>query len=269
MDRVGVFDSGVGGLSVVREIMAQLPASRSSIWPTRRTRPTASARWTRSARCRKASRGSCSLRAPGVIVIACNTASAAALHGLRAQVPRRAVRRHGAGGEARRRAHPHRPRGGHGDAPRPSRVSCSPACCDRFGADVAVHTQICPELVPLVEAGELDTERARAAVRSYVGAAAGGRDRRVGAGLHALPVPAPPDRGSGGPGRGHHRPGARGRPPGGRVLAQHGWLAPPSTPPDRTFFTTGDAGRFAAALYALLGHPYTAKQAAWMPGGLQ
>ena len=30
-----------------------------------------------------------------------------------------------------------------------------------------------------------------------------------------------------------------------------------------------DAGRFAAALYALLGHPYTAKQAAWMPGGLQ
>ena len=27
---------------------------------------------------------------------------------------------------------------------------------DRFGKEVTVHTQVCPELVPLVEAGELD-----------------------------------------------------------------------------------------------------------------
>ena len=45
---------------------------------------------------------------------------------------------------------------------------------DRYAGHVAIHTQICPELVPLVEAGELDSPRARQRGAGVPGAAAGG-----------------------------------------------------------------------------------------------
>ena len=51
---------------------------------------------------------------------------------------------------------------------RPSRASCSPACWTATPSDVIVHTQICPELVPLVEAGELNSPPTRDAVTAYL-----------------------------------------------------------------------------------------------------
>jgi glutamate racemase len=54
-----------------------------------------------------------------------------------------------------------------------------------------------------------------------------------------------------------------------RVLANNTWLTTGPGAAEHAFFTTGDAGRFAAALSELLRFPYTARQATWRAGSLQ
>ncbi len=79
---IGVFDSGLGGLTVWREVRRALPASRSSTWVTVRTAPTGRPR--RGGR-RLADEAVAFLVAQGckLVVVACNTATAAAIDFLR------------------------------------------------------------------------------------------------------------------------------------------------------------------------------------------
>lgn len=85
--RIGVFDSGVGGLSVLREIRAQIPAAHLLYFADQAhvpygLRPLEEVR----AFAEEITRFLLAQGAQG-IVVACNTASAAALHCLRAQFP--------------------------------------------------------------------------------------------------------------------------------------------------------------------------------------
>ncbi len=85
--RIGVFDSGVGGLSVLREIRAQIPAAHLLYFADQAhvpygPRPLEEVR----AFAEEITRFLLAQGAQG-IVVACNTASAAALHSLRAQFP--------------------------------------------------------------------------------------------------------------------------------------------------------------------------------------
>jgi glutamate racemase len=163
---IGLFDSGLGGLSVARAVRAVLPAHDllyladsahcpyGPLPPERvRERASACARW---------------LVAQGaaVVVVACNTATSAAVETLRAELPVPVV-----GMEPGIKPAVAATRGG-----RVAVLATSgtlgggrfASLVERFAGGVEVRTVACPELVRLVEAGVLDGPGARAAVDHYV-----------------------------------------------------------------------------------------------------
>jgi glutamate racemase len=95
---------------------------------------------------------------------------------------------------------------------------------DRYAADVTVHTQVCARLVPLVEAGELDTPLARAAVEEYLAPlVAAGVDELV-LGCTHYPFLQPLIEEVIGPDVEVIDPAAAVARQAGRVLAQAGWM---------------------------------------------
>ncbi len=164
---VALFDSGVGGLSVWREVVRLLPAEQTLYLADQAhlpygPRPLEEVR-------RYAEEITRFLLAQGakVIVVACNTASGAALHHLRMTFP-------------------HVPFVGMEPAVKPAAertrtgaigVIATPATfqgdlfrrlVERFAADVRLHTQVCPGLVEAVERGEADALRTEALLRRYL-----------------------------------------------------------------------------------------------------
>lgn len=164
---IGVFDSGVGGLSVLREIRARLPnetlfyLADSGHVPYGEKSP----EFIR-ARCRSIAAFLLE-RGAKALVLACNTATAAGIAELR-------------------ELYPHLPLVGMEPAVKPAaRATRSgvvgvlattgtlksakfAALLDRFASDVRVVTQPCPGLVECVEAGELDTPQTRALLERFV-----------------------------------------------------------------------------------------------------
>jgi len=163
---IGVFDSGVGGLSVLAEIRSQLPhedllyVADSAHVPYGaktadqiRSRSLALARFLLGQRAK-------------ALVIACNTATAAAAGLLRetfatpvvamepAVKPAAAATRNGVVGVLATVG--------------TLRSAQFAALLDRFGGGIEVVTQPCPGLPEQVEAGELDTFRTRALVERYL-----------------------------------------------------------------------------------------------------
>jgi len=163
---IGIFDSGLGGLSVLREVRAQLPLhdliyvadtaycpygprSRDEV----RARALAIGRWLRARGCQ-------------VILVACNTASSAALDLLRQSLPLPIV-----GMEPGLKPA--------AQATRSGRVgvlaTCGTLAGDRFATllqryshGIQVLTQPCPGLVERVEAGQLSGPETLAMVQSYL-----------------------------------------------------------------------------------------------------
>lgn len=167
MTTIGVFDSGVGGLSVLRHLRAQAPTAQliyfaDSIHVPYGPRPMAQVR----AFSEEITRF---LLAQGAeaIVVACNTASAAALKPLRLTFP-------------------NVPFVGMEPAVKPAAEStrtgvvgvlATPATfqgelfnsvVERFAQDVIVLQQICPGLVEQIETGELDTPKTETMLRAWV-----------------------------------------------------------------------------------------------------
>lgn len=264
---VGVFDSGVGGLSVVAELMAQLPAQPLIYLADQVNAPYGQ----RSLEeIRALSHGITRFlldQGADVVVIACNTASAAALHWLRGQYPGVPF----VGMEPAVKPAAQRTRSRHVGvmATRATfQGELFASLINRYAADITVHPQVCPELVPLVEAGELATDRARAAVEAYVRPLiAAGVDELV-LGCTHYPFLRPLIEEAAGPGVEIIDPAPAVARQVGRVLAQHDELG--SAAGTRyEFYTTGDPAAFARALRELLRLNHPAKQATWTPGGLQ
>ena len=161
---IGVLDSGVGGLSILREIRAQLPAEpllyvadQGHVPYGPRTIDEVRAFTTAIARYLIEQRAK-------VIVVACNTASAAALHPLRARFPTI-------------------PFVGMEPAVKPAARDTQSgvigviatettfqgelfaSVVGRFAQGVQVETLVCPEFVLLAESGETHTPRAREVIR--------------------------------------------------------------------------------------------------------
>ena len=162
---IGLFDSGVGGLSIWREIVRQLPYEDTVYIADQAHVPYGSRQL---AEVRAFSEGIVQflLRSGAkVVVVACNTASAAALHYLRARFP-------------------DVPFVGMEPAVKPAvehtrtqvvGVLATPATfhgklfvtlVDRYGGDVRVLTQTCPGLVEAVETGALDGAATEALLRA-------------------------------------------------------------------------------------------------------
>lgn len=264
---IGVFDSGVGGLSVVREIMAQLPAQRLVYLADQIHAPYGQ----RSlAEIRALSEGITRFlltQGAQLIVVACNTASAAALYWLRAQLPETPF----VGMEPAVKPATSRTRTGHVGVIATAATfqgELFASLLDRYANNVTVHTQVCPALVPLVEAGELDSDRARAAVREYLAPLlVAGIDELV-LGCTHYPFLRPLIEGVIGPGVEIIDPAPAVARQAARVLAQRGWLAEDAGRVAHRFYTTGAPARLQAALYDLLGVKARVQRATWGALGL-
>ncbi len=265
---IGVFDSGVGGLSVVAELLRQCPGQplvylADQAHAPYGERPLAEIRTLTEGITRF-------LLAEGarLVVIACNTASAAALHSLRRQFPGTPF----VGMEPAVKPAVQRTRSGHVGVIATAATfqgELFASLLDRYAGDVAVHTQVCARLVPMIEAGELGGERTRQALRSYLDPLlAQGIDELV-LGCTHYPFLRPLIEELAGPGVEIIDPAPAVARQTCRVLAQHGWNAceQPVHHKDHIFYTSGDPVRFGAALAGLLGLQAAARPARWLPDG--
>lgn len=247
---IGVFDSGVGGLSIVRELRAQLPAEDLIFVADQAHVPygprsideardftVRCARWLIAQQVK-------------LIVVACNTASAAALYPLRELFPdlpfvgmepavKPAARdtRTGVIGVIATKA--------------TFQGELFASVVGRFAQGVRVETRACPEFVRLAEAGDTHTPRARAAVHDCLAPlVAAGIDQLV-LGCTHFPFLADAIRDEIGPGVTLVDPSAAVARQVGRVLDQRGLRNP--GPGRVTYYTSGDPAVFRQTMGALLG----------------
>jgi len=200
-------------------------------------------------------------------VIACNTASAAALRSLRDRFPEVPF----VGMEPAIKPAAERTRAGHvgviaTEATFQGELFAS--LMDRFAAGTTVHTQACPALVPLVEAGELGSERTRAAIQNYLAPLlAAGIDELVlgcthypflrplieqvvGAGVEIVdPAPAVARQAI-------------------RVVTARGGLAAGAQAAAHRFYTSASPDRFQSALGNLIGLDAEVRRAVWNKRGV-
>ncbi|MGK9064825.1 glutamate racemase [Stutzerimonas chloritidismutans] len=164
---VGVFDSGVGGLSVLREIRVRLPhesllyVADSGHVPYGEKSPD----FIRE-RCR-AIADFLLERDVKALVLACNTATAAGISDLRERYPGLTV----VGMEPAVKPAAQATRSGVVGVLATTGTLKSAkfaALLDRFASDIRVVTQPCPGLVECIEAGELDTPATRALLAGFV-----------------------------------------------------------------------------------------------------
>jgi glutamate racemase len=164
---IGVFDSGVGGLTVWREIVRQLPAE-STLYVADQGRAPYGPRPLEQVRdyAKEITRYLLK-RDAKMIVVACNTASGAALHHLRVTFPKVPF----VGMEpAVKPAAEHTQTGVVGVIATPATFQGDlfNELAERFGGQVRLETQTCPGLVEAVEAGALESPETEVLLRSYL-----------------------------------------------------------------------------------------------------
>lgn len=250
---IGVFDSGVGGLSVLRQIRALLPGEdllyvadsghapyghRPSHAIEERSLAIADFLLSQNAK---------------ALVVACNTATAAAIHVLReryhlpvlgiepAVKPAVSATRSGVIGVLAT----------HGTLKSPRFAGL----VERFGAQARVLVQACPGLVEKVEAGELESEETRQLLEHYVRPLLdGGADTLV-LGCTHYPFLAPLLTELAGPDVAVVEPGAAVARHLAHRLNEAGLLRPSQEGGTERFWTSGDLGQFNGLLPRLWPHP--------------
>ena len=256
---IGVFDSGVGGLSVLREIWAQLPSEDTVYFAD-------------AAHCPYGARSADEIRelsvniadfliqrGAEVIVVACNTASAAALRHLRERFSVPIVGMEPAVKPAAERTHTGKV--GVIATQVTFQGELFARLVERFATGVDVLTQACPGLVEQVETGRLDDPETDHLLRLYL-------QPMVEAGIDSLAL-----------GCTHYPflreairhivgteveiidPAPAVARQTARVMARNGLLRISHKPARHLFFTSGDPAAFAAAAGRLLGVPVRTEQA--------
>ena len=164
---IGIFDSGLGGLSVWREIIHQLPHERTLYLADQAHVPYGSRQL---AEVQELSEGVTRFllnHGAKVVVVACNTASAAALHYLRRTFPQVLfVGMEPAIKPAVERTHT----GVVGVLATQATFQGElfASLLERYAVNVQVLTKVCPGLVEAVETGALDTPETEALLRQYL-----------------------------------------------------------------------------------------------------
>lgn len=266
---IGIFDSGVGGLSVWREVVRELPGEDTCYVADQANVPYGS-RPLEEVRtfAAEATRFLLSEGAE-IIVVACNTASAAALYYLRETFS-------------------HVPFVGMEPAVKPATqnthtgvvgVIATPATfqgelfaslLERFATDTRVLTQICPGLVEAVEAWELDTPGTIALLEEYLHPLlAAGADQLV-LGCTHYPFLRPTIERLAGPEVTVIDPAPAVARQVRRVLARNGWERAPVSPPGHhVFYTTGSLAPFAAIVTRVAGELGDVRRAWWRQGKIE
>lgn len=251
---IAVFDSGVGGLSVWREIVRQLP-NEATLYVADQAHIPYGPRPLEEIR-RYAEGITRFVLAQGakLVVVACNTASGAALTHLRQMFPDVPF----VGMEpAVKPAVEHTQRGIVG-------VIATPATFQgelfrrlvaRYAGSVQVLTQTCPGLVERVEAGELNTPDTRAALEGFLRPMVeAGIDQLV-LGCTHYPFLSDAIAEVVGPAVTLIDPAPAVARQVGRVLEARGERAPDASVSHHHFYTTGDAQALAEQAQRLVGYP--------------
>jgi glutamate racemase len=165
---IGVFDSGIGGLTVVQALRRALPASERLLYLGDTARVPYG---TRSAETvvRYALEGARFLAGRGIkaLVVACNTMSAVALQALKDALPMPIVGVIGPGAEAACRATRRQAIGVIGTAAT-IRSGAYPRAIAHHLPQARVVSRACPLFVPLAEEGWVDNDVARATAAAYL-----------------------------------------------------------------------------------------------------
>jgi glutamate racemase len=263
MTCIGVFDSGVGGLSVWREIDKALPGA-DTIYVADGAhipygpRPLAEIRGFSTGISRFLVERGCT-----TIVVACNTASAAALSALRAAMPATvfvgmepavkpaaAATRHGVVGVLATQA--------------TFQGELFATTVERFAADVRLVRQVCPGLVERIEAGDVDGPETQSLLRAYLQPCLdAGADTIVLACTHYAFV-RPSIESIAGSSVEVIDPAAA----IARQVARTSGAAIPATGGHASFFTTGDHDDFERVAQRLLGRHIRAHRLVWDREGL-
>jgi glutamate racemase len=264
---IGVFDSGVGGLSVWREIVRALP-HEDTIYFADQVHVPYGPRSESEIRhfCDGISRYLLD-RGCKAIVVACNTASAASLKHLRDSLP-------------------HVPTIGMEPAVKPAAattksgvvgIMATPATfqgrlfkatAGRYASGIRLVNQVCDGLAEHVEAGELDGPDTEAMLRRFLGPILdAGADTIVLACTH-YPFVIEPIRRIAGPGVSVIDPAPAVARHLGTVLAHHGLRRGTTGAGEHVFVTTGDPPRFADAILRLVGVRGRIEAARWTADSL-
>lgn len=263
---IGVFDSGVGGLSIVRPLRQQLPGE-SILFVADQAHVPYGPRPLDEVR--RFSIGiSRFLIEQGVrlIVVACNTASAAALQHLRLTFPD--MRFVGMEPAVKPAAEQSRTRSvGVLATPATFQGALFASVVERFARGVRVIPQTLPGLVERIEAGDLTGAETRglieAGVRPLI---AQGVDTLVLACTH-YPFVIPLIEDVAGPGVRVIDPSPAIARQAGRLLAEEGLRAAPGEVRETIFISSGDAAGLAGLALRLIGETGEARRAAWDAGG--
>jgi glutamate racemase len=161
---IGIFDSGVGGLTVLREIAHRLPHQDIVYLADEAHVPYGSRRMGEIRAFSRAIIAFLVGQGAAVVVVACNTASAASLHQLRRWFEIPIV-----GMEPAVKPATERTRSRHVGViatPATFQGELFARLLERFAQGTTVHTQVCPGLVERVEAGQLDDPETEALLRA-------------------------------------------------------------------------------------------------------
>ena len=254
---IAMLDSGVGGLSILREVRRQLPHEDVLYFADQAHVPYGPRSLQQIRAFSEAITRFFLARRAKVVVVACNAASAASLHYLRETFPgtpfvgmEPAVKpaaqnsRSGVIGVITTRA--------------TYQGELFASVINRFATDVEVVTQVCPDFVSLVEAGELDTENTRAAARAYLAPLIdAGLDQLV-LGCTHFPFLKPALREALGPDVEIVDPSAAVARQVGRVIGPE--RGPAGRAGRVTYFTSGDAGAFFELAARLVDEPLARDQ---------
>jgi glutamate racemase len=259
---IGIFDSGVGGLSVLRAIRELLPAEHILYLADQAHIPYGPRQKTDI---RDFAFGITEfLRDQGarLIVVACNTASAAALHDLRAHFPEIPF----VGMEpAVKPATALTQTGRVGVLATPTTFAGDlyTALLDRFGKGISIYENTCPGLVEQIERGELDTPATRSILEGVLHPMLAEDVDTIVLGCTHYPFVIPLIQIITGPGVHTIDPAPAIARQTQRLLAERGWLNPAETLGRLQFFTSGEPSDLEALLPHLLGETGRVSQVAW------
>jgi glutamate racemase len=264
---IGLFDSGVGGFSVWREIARQLP-HHDTVYVADQAHVPYGARPLEEVR--RFSEGITRFllaQVVDVIVVACNTASAAALHHLRGifpQVPFVGME------PAVKPATQNTNTGIVGVIATPATFQGElfASLLERFAEDVSVLTQICPGLVEAVEQGALDSPETTALVQECLNPLLeAGIDQLV-LGCTHYPFLQPLIERIAGPAVEVIDPAPAVARQAGRVLEEEDVLPDSERTVQHTFYTSGALLPFTAMVERLVGTRSDVRQLIWREGEL-
>jgi glutamate racemase len=263
---IGVFDSGVGGLSVLREIRKLLPA-QPVIYIGDQAHVPYGARSLEEVRQFSRSVAEFLLKqGAGLIVVACNTASAAALHSLRDEFPQIPfVGMEPAVKPAAEQTHT----GVVGVLATVATFQGAlyASVVERFAHGVTVLQDPCPGLVSQIEKGNLDGAETRAILERALNPMLEKGIDTVVMGCTHYPFVIPLIQQITGPAVRVIDPAPAVARQTRRMLESHHLLAESISNIEPLFYTSGDPSEFSGMIHQLLGETHSVRQAVWQDDG--